>query len=505
MKRYFRGIMLCFSALIIQTPQACAFDWQKAPLACLPDRAVKWKETYENPEPCHCPPQSYCSTVSATTEDILFVTSLYAKNGDYIDTVNLESSEIPDIASGKVSIQDILKMPNLPWDPSKPDDLRTLIAPTIVKKAGYDILHDEVFFKNDITIKLKNPEKMKNWINSITMPLSLASRCCEFICPEGLSPVMATKGIIVPKEHVTFDNNEIYNANAKFRDIYQFVGLATYEISRGTCCSKVTLTDPSKPVSSKYNNKTIYKILSEAGAIIETNLDALKINKKDQNAIDTLHAQMTTFLEAYSTVVPEIKAKLVNEEKITGNFFTKVENEYYIKHTPPEIEDAEIVQCQVEKTFYREGCILRGTPITLADGTEKPIEELNIGDEVLGNQGKAKIKAKSLFRQEVDYMYAINGGKAFFTVEHPILTPKGWKSINPAITSVKKGNTVIVGALEVGDTVLMKGGKTLLVKSIEKVEIKEQPAAYNLSVEGDGSFIANGFIVKGFKQMQMHY
>ena len=29
--------------------------------------------------------------------------------------------------------------------------------------------------------------------------------------------------------------------------------------------------------------------------------------------------------------------------------------------------------------------------------------------------------------------------------------------------------------------------------------------AYNLSVEGDGSFIANDFVMKGFKQMQMHY
>ena len=101
-------------------------------------------------------------------------------------------------------------------------------------------------------------------------------------------------------------------------------------------------------------------------------------------------------------------------------------------------------------------------------------------------------------------MYSINGDEAFFTVEHPVLTPKGWKSVNANITSMKS-KVPLAGTLKVGDVILMEGGKELTVESIKKVDVPGGVPAYNLSVEGDGSFIANGFIMKGFKQMQMHY
>jgi len=155
-------------------------------------------------------------------------------------------------------------------------------------------------------------------------------------------------------------------------------------------------------------------------------------------------------------------------------------------------------------TYPREGCILSGTPITLADGTTKPVEKLTLNDMVKGNEGAAKIIALNKFTQRQDHMYGINGGEVFFTVEHPILTPKGWKSIDSTITSVKSG-IKIIGTLKVGDTVLMDGGKEIVVKSIDKKVIEDGVDAYNVSTERDGSFIANGFIMKGFKKVQMHY
>jgi hypothetical protein len=155
-------------------------------------------------------------------------------------------------------------------------------------------------------------------------------------------------------------------------------------------------------------------------------------------------------------------------------------------------------------TYPREGCILSGTPITLADGTTKPIEALNLNDEVKGYLGPVKIIALNKFTQREDFMYSINGGEAFFTVEHPILTPKGWKSIDSTITSVKS-DIKIIGTLKVGDTVLTADRKEVVVKSIDKHKISKGVDAYNISTEGDGSFVANGYIMKGFKNVQMHY
>ena len=171
----------------------------------------------------------------------------------------------------------------------------------------------------------------------------------------------------------------------------------------------------------------------------------------------------------------------------------------------PKTHETTTLSCIYDVLIIREGCIRQGTKITLADGTKQPIENLNVGDSVKTQNGTAEIMAKSHFTQDIDYMFSINKGRAFFTVEHPILTTEGWKSVNPKVTSTKVTHVNIKGALKVGDILIREDGKNITVTSIDKFKLPDRPQAFNLSLSDKSSFYADGYLMKSFGQMQMHY
>ena len=159
--------------------------------------------------------------------------------------------------------------------------------------------------------------------------------------------------------------------------------------------------------------------------------------------------------------------------------------------------------CQETVNTARLGCLLEGTPVLAADGKNRKVEDIKLGDHLKGEHGEVSVIAINKFTQSADEMYSFNGGKAFITSEHPILTTRGWKSIAPQFTTVKSGIGP-VGKLSVGDEIVTRTG-TLKITSIEKHAIKAPATAYNLSVQGGDGFIANDVVVKGFSQVEIHY
>lgn len=171
-----------------------------------------------------------------------------------------------------------------------------------------------------------------------------------------------------------------------------------------------------------------------------------------------------------------------------------------------EIKNVPSLVCENNRqtSWLREGCVLEGSEVTLADGSVKKVEELRIGDEVKTRKGQTRIKAINRFTQFKEEVYSINGGRPLMTIEHPLLTTTGWKAIDPSITTVKSGMGV-VGKLVVGDTLVTADG-TVKVTSITKHPISAETNAYNLSIEDeDSGFVANGYIVKGFHKVQIQY
>jgi preprotein translocase subunit YajC len=141
-------------------------------------------------------------------------------------------------------------------------------------------------------------------------------------------------------------------------------------------------------------------------------------------------------------------------------------------------------------------CFSGNTLVTLADGTSKAIEDVREGDRVLGFDGRVNtvVAIESPF---LDFrkLYSINGSGYFVTAEHPIMTTEGWKSINPKATRAENPN-IYIEQLMVGDMLVTESG-LVSVFSIEAQYADPRMKVYNLVLDKDPFFYANGFGVMG--------
>lgn len=74
-------------------------------------------------------------------------------------------------------------------------------------------------------------------------------------------------------------------------------------------------------------------------------------------------------------------------------------------------------------------CFIAGTQILMADGTEKPIEQVEVGELVWSHMGAQRVKASGL--TGIHLVKVLEAGEQHLkgTGGHKIYTPKGWKSL----------------------------------------------------------------------------
>ncbi len=151
------------------------------------------------------------------------------------------------------------------------------------------------------------------------------------------------------------------------------------------------------------------------------------------------------------------------------------------------------------------GCFTAGTLIAMADGTSKPIEQVTVGDRVLGRRGRVN-RVLGIDRLVLGErpLFALNDGPAFVTAGHPFLTEDGWKAIDPAATAVS-GSRLRVGRLTLGDRLVRPilagdaeddGTGKVWAAAVPLQRLVGHPAdpatpLYNLRLSGDQSHIAN--------------
>jgi len=96
---------------------------------------------------------------------------------------------------------------------------------------------------------------------------------------------------------------------------------------------------------------------------------------------------------------------------------------------------------------FSMGCFVPGTPITLADGTRKPIEAIELGDEVLTHTGKTELVTYLMKRKHEGSIYQIDTYGAaqamLLTEEHPVWTKNGWVEAK----DIKEGDHVLTPRL----------------------------------------------------------
>jgi|GEM_PF-2542544 len=426
--------------------------WPKLPLACLPDRAERWK-TADEMQPCHCPPPDYCPKMRPIEpKDITFMLTWELLNHTRGDC-KVKGNEIPNI-EGLIAAGHL-------FDHEK--EMFAAIGPTVKDKCGIDINGGDYWWVN-VAVAVENDQNLLDWVNdTLKMPIDLAVRCCDNICPAGMRPVI---------KEVEVEITRVVGEGTGSPKACEEATAALEKAQKELDDAKKAADDAAKKAKEACEEPT--------GAPGDACDAAVK---KAKDAADMVKIKQTKLEDA-----TDLKTKSCN-----------------IPKTVKEKVKVKTVRCEKIQTHSREGCMLEGTEILMADGSSKRVEDVKVGDVVKGNEGPAKVLATTRFTQSEDFFYSINGGQATFTIEHPVLTKGGWKSVDPSITSTKASKTKVIGKLEVGDKILTKDGE-VEVKSIEKKKSEgSNVSAYNLKVERDGSFYANGVIIKGFNQMQMHY
>lgn len=134
---------------------------------------------------------------------------------------------------------------------------------------------------------------------------------------------------------------------------------------------------------------------------------------------------------------------------------------------------------------YIGGCFLAGTPIAMADGSYKNIEDVAIGDQVLAyNPATGRLDTDTVdntFNHTADQMgsdyYVIINDEIKVTPNHPVYTQRGW---------------VTVGDLTTHDMLLNQSGDFFPITSLQKVY--QQAPVYNLEVTNDHDYFAQGML-----------
>ena len=125
-------------------------------------------------------------------------------------------------------------------------------------------------------------------------------------------------------------------------------------------------------------------------------------------------------------------------------------------------------------------CFVAGVQVELADGVEKNITEISVGDIVKTQDGNGSVVKVFHSKAGKQKLYGFNDKEPFVTEAHPFMTQDGWKKISE---------------LEVGDTLYRNGLGIDTVDSIESKEIAEDTPVYNFHVDNQENYYADGYLV----------
>lgn len=157
---------------------------------------------------------------------------------------------------------------------------------------------------------------------------------------------------------------------------------------------------------------------------------------------------------------------------------------------------------------YAKSCFVAGTCILMADGEERPIETLQIGERVRDQYGHSnRILAIERVLLGERRLYGLNRLAPFFTAEHPLLTTRGWAAIAPAMTRTENPTLAVLPLFtgmhllgwsehgSAGNLALAPHPTPLLVESLCWLDAPPTTALFNLILDGSHSYVANGLIV----------
>jgi hypothetical protein len=226
-------------------------------------------------------------------------------------------------------------------------------------------------------------------------------------------------------------------------------------------------------------------------------------NEVKSTALHKFYVKGKGWIAAQDIVLNDV---LINKE---GNETVVVEKETIVG----EVEVYHILDVKDHHTYYAENllvhnfkygtCFVAGTKVTMGDGSEKNIEDVIIGDEVLSfNESTLKNEVKKVIGLNkpihddlVTYEFA-NQTSITSTFDHPFYVDDlELASFAPFLTNKRYNIGKEVRQIKVGDLVYLSNGvsKTAIKEIVEQPEIDTQ--TYIVTVEDNHNFYANGILV----------
>ena len=157
---------------------------------------------------------------------------------------------------------------------------------------------------------------------------------------------------------------------------------------------------------------------------------------------------------------------------------------------PPKVYDS------VRVSF---SCFVAGTQITMADGSHKAIENIGIGEVVLGKDGMSNTvvaHVRPVLGNRT--LVSINGSSPFMSNDHPVYCKDGiWKSANPEATQEKYAllRDWNIEKLSVGDVIETADGMGIAINTISEHAEDPDTQLYNFTLDGNHTYVANNMIV----------
>lgn len=130
------------------------------------------------------------------------------------------------------------------------------------------------------------------------------------------------------------------------------------------------------------------------------------------------------------------------------------------------------------------GCLARGTTLTMADGSRKRIEEIRIGDTLKVPNAIAErvVNIYTGWEERLIELQLENGMTLKATSNHPIMTEKGYKAL---------------GELNKLDKVIIKENQLESIKMIFEVKYDDQ--VYNIELEKPSTLLCNNIWIGDFQ------
>lgn len=142
-------------------------------------------------------------------------------------------------------------------------------------------------------------------------------------------------------------------------------------------------------------------------------------------------------------------------------------------------------------------CFVAGTIVSMANGTQKKIQDVVIGDQLLGQDGAVNtVLGYDYANLAGRRLVGINNLGKLKTPEHPLYTREGWKSYCPSTfrRDFPDMAHLNVTELTVGDAIQTLEGNWLEVTSLEVYQDQPDQTVYNFILDGNHTYYANGLL-----------